>query len=212
MSELRDYEAWHEQYDDPDSSLSWRLRRVQDHLQSGLDARPGPIRVLSVCSGDGRDVIEVLAGRSDAGRVEVILLESHPAIAARARTAAHAAGLDWIEVRNVDAGTSDAYLDAVPADIVLLVGVLGNISRTDVDRLLDTTPQFCRPGALLVWSRGVDDVADAKINDEIRARFAARGFVDLGYDSHRSAALGAVRYDGASADLIRGRQLFRFTR
>ncbi len=212
MSDLRDYEAWHEQYDDPDSSLSWRLGRVQDYLREGLDARPGPIRLLSVCSGDGRDVIEVLAGRNDAGRVEIILLELHSGIADRARTAGHAAGLDWIEVRTVDAGRSDAYHDAVPADIVLLVGVLGNVSRTDIDRLIDTTPQFCRPGALLIWSRGVDAVTDGDINDEIRARFAARGFFDLGYDSHRGAALGAVRYEGAPADLVRGRPLFTFIR
>ncbi len=212
MAELRDYEAWHQQYDDPDSALSWRLARVQERLRTALDDRPGPVRILSVCSGDGRDVIEVLAGRRDAGRAEVILLEVHRGIAAQARTAATAAGLDWLDVRNVDAGRSDSYLEAVPADIVLLVGVLGNVSADDIDRLIDTAPQFCRPGALLIWSRGVDTPGGAEINARIRARLADRGFVDEGYDEHDGAALGYVRYEGDPVDLVRGQQLFTFVR
>ena len=33
----RDYDEWHRHYDDPDSSLSWRLRRVQQQLNTALD-------------------------------------------------------------------------------------------------------------------------------------------------------------------------------
>ena len=75
MSRLRDYDEWHREYDDPGSDLSWRLRRVQAHLADALDRHPGPCRILSACSGDGRDVIEVLTGRDDADRVRAVLLE-----------------------------------------------------------------------------------------------------------------------------------------
>ena len=64
---MRDYVEWHSGYDDPASSLSGRLRRVQDHLWDELDSRPGPLRVVSVCAGDARDVIGVLSGQADAG-------------------------------------------------------------------------------------------------------------------------------------------------
>jgi len=32
MSGTRDYQDWHRRYDDPGSSLSWRLQRVRRHM------------------------------------------------------------------------------------------------------------------------------------------------------------------------------------
>ena len=55
---------------------------------------------MSACSGDGRDVVEVLAGRADADRVRAVLVELHPDIADRARATAAAAGLPSVEVRD----------------------------------------------------------------------------------------------------------------
>src|SRR5207248_7957225 len=138
-----DYERWHRPYDDPDSDLSWRLRTVQGHLAAALDRYPGPVRVLSSCSGDGRDLLEVLGRRADAGRVEAVLLEVHPVIAERARRSA-AALAARVEVRTADAGGTDAYLSAVPAEIVLLVGIFGNISDPDLARTIATAPALCR--------------------------------------------------------------------
>lgn len=66
MTETRDYQDWHHRYNDPNSSLSWRLQRVRRHIEDALDQRVGGIRLLSVCSGDGRDVLGVLAERRDA--------------------------------------------------------------------------------------------------------------------------------------------------
>lgn len=135
MTSLRDYEQWHRHYDDPDSSLTWRLRRVQAHLREALDRIPGPCRILSACAGDGRDVIDVLRDRPDADRVSAVLVELHPAIAQRARDTAAAAGLTGVEIRTTDAGRSDAYAGAVPAHVVLLVGIFGNVSDDDLWRL-----------------------------------------------------------------------------
>src|SRR3712207_2747454 len=108
MPGLRDYEAWHREYDDPGSDLSWRLRRVQAHLDDALERHPGPCRIVSACSGDGRDVTQVLTRRGDADRVRAVLLELHPGIADRARAEAAAAGLVGVEVRTVDAGRTDS--------------------------------------------------------------------------------------------------------
>ncbi len=95
---MRDYELWHRQYDDPTSDLSWRLRTVQGYMRDALDRYPGPIRILSSCSGDGRDVLEVLAQRIDSGRVHAVLVEAHPEIADRARRSA--ATLLWSRARS----------------------------------------------------------------------------------------------------------------
>ncbi len=207
----RDYTQWLTHYDDPESDLSWRLRRVQAHVADALERHRGPCRILSACSGDGRDVIEVLKGRDNtADRVRVVLLELHPDIADRARAAAAAAALPEVEVRTVDAGTTDAYAGAVPAEIVLLVGIFGNISDDDLWRTIVAAPQLCAPGATLLWSRGRDE---GDLNGEVRARFAAAGFTELAYetlDRDGWPAFGVVRYDGPPVDLVPGQPLFTF--
>jgi hypothetical protein len=62
---VKDWLAWHEGYDDPSSSLARRLEVVRRRLGAVLDAAAGERRqLLSLCAGDGRDVIPVLAARS----------------------------------------------------------------------------------------------------------------------------------------------------
>jgi hypothetical protein len=211
VAQLRDYMQWHRAYDDPDSGLAWRLRTVQGHIRRALDERPGPFRVLSACAGAGRDLLGVLAEREDAARVAATLVELHPGLAASAREAA--AGLTArVEVRERDAGHSDAYGGAVPADLVLLVGIFGNISDADLRRTIDAAPQLCAPGGLLLWSRGRHD---GDRNAMIRARFAAAGFAEVDYatrDAGSRPALGAVRYTGPATPLATGERLFTFVR
>jgi hypothetical protein len=214
MMVMRDYLAWHEHYDDPASALSWRLGRVQAYLSDALDQRPGRVRVLSSCAGDGRDVLGVLAHRADAERVSATLLEIDPQLAARARDAARAAGLSGVQVRSVDAGTTDAYVGAVPADVVVMVGIFGNISDEDIRRTVLACPQLCAERATVIWSRGID-AGDR--NDAIRAWFAEAGGRELDYAFYDEGdgsgpALGAVRYDGAPQRLVPGAKLFTFLR
>jgi hypothetical protein len=211
MSDLRDYEEWHKAYDDPSSGLSWRLRTVQRLIGNALDGHPGPIRILSACSGDGRDLLDVLKGRTDSDRVAATLVELHPAIAGQARESG-AATASGMEVRNADAGLSDSYHDAVPADLVLLVGIFGNISDADIERLIATTPQFCNHGSTVLWSRGRDP---EDRNDLVRATFRAAGFSEIDYvwkDIDNLPAVGAVRYGGQPQPLVMGRRLFTFLR
>lgn len=208
---MRDYEQWHRQYDDPSSSLPWRLRVVQRRIEQTLDRRPGPLRVLSACSGDGRDLLEVLGRRTDADRVTATLIELHPDIAERARHAA-AGTAAQVAVRTLDAGYSDAYRGVVPADLVLLVGIFGNISDQDVRTTVAAAPQLCPTRATLIWSRGRQD---RDRNHAIRERFTADGFVELDYatlDADSRPAICTMRYDGPPQPLMTGRRLFTFLR
>lgn len=85
MTGTRDWLAWHEPYADAGSELSRRLRLVQGHIAGWLDERPGEsLTVVSACAGQGRDLIGVLAGRSDADRVRATLLELDPQRGGRA--------------------------------------------------------------------------------------------------------------------------------
>lgn len=42
------------------------------------------------------------------------------------------------------------YADAVPADLVLLCGIFGNIPDADVQATVRAAPQLCAPGAEVV--------------------------------------------------------------
>ncbi|MGH8862442.1 MAG: SAM-dependent methyltransferase [Jatrophihabitantaceae bacterium] len=162
---------------------------ISDHL----DAHEGPSRVLSLCAGDGRDVIGVLRQREDSARVHGTLVELHSDIAQRARDAA--AGLDLV-VRTADAAETASYADAIPADLVLLVGIFGNISAEDLEHTVAASPALCTRGATLVWTRGR---RGGDCNDAVRARFEAAGFTELEYatsDLDGLPAVGAVRYQG----------------
>lgn len=211
--EARDYVDWHRRYDDPASGMTWRLGVVRGYLSDALDRRPGPLTALSLCAGDGRDLLGVLAGRSDAERVRAVLVELHPQLAEAARASAAAAGLsDQIDVRTADASTPSTWADAVPADLVLLVGIFGNISDTDLWRTLDAAPALCAPGATLLWSRGRDRT---DLNPQIRARLTGFRFTEVAYDELDTGsrpAVGAFRYDGPPHPRPPAVSLFTFRR
>jgi hypothetical protein len=209
---MRDYLTWHEAYDDPGSDLSWRLRQVQAYIRQALDHLRGPVTVISLCAGDGRDVLQVLADRDDSARVRTTLIELHPVLAQRARTFAVEAGMIGVTVRSRDAGNTTAYVGAIPADLVLMVGIFGNISDDDVHRTIQTAPQLCRPGATLLWSRSTNGTDQ---NASVRAWLADAGFAELDYrefnrDRGERAALGSARYDGPPQPFVPGRQVFTF--
>jgi Methyltransferase domain len=211
---MRDYLKWHEAYDDPDSDLSWRLDQAQTCIRQALDRLTGPITVLSLCAGDGRDVLQVLADRDDSSRIHTTLIELHPVLAQRAREFAAESGLTGVNVRSQDAGNTAAYVGSVPADLVIMMGIFGNISEDDVHRTIETAPQLCRPGATLLWSRSTNG---SHQNSSVRGWLSEAGFTELDYlefdqDEGERAALGSARYDGPPQMLATGRQLFTFLR
>jgi len=77
----RDWHEWHRKYDDAASSLSRRLAEVRRQLGADLDARAAAgqrsVRLLSLCAGDGRDTIPVLAARPGLD-VDACLVELDP--------------------------------------------------------------------------------------------------------------------------------------
>jgi len=151
---LRDYHDWHDDYARPGSSLHRRLQVVIELLGRALDVLPaGPIRVVSLCAGQGVDILTVAEqherGRDLMGR----LVELDPRNVAAARDRISAAGLEGFEVVEADASRSDAYAGAVPADLVVACGIFGNISLDDIERTIRFLPSLCAPGAHVLWTR-----------------------------------------------------------
>lgn len=215
MSGVRDYSAWHELYDDPGSSLPRRLAQVRKVLRAELDVRPGPVRVVSLCAGDGRDILGVLAERDDAARVSVTLVEVLPELVERARSASTHVAAD-VEVMAADAGRSETYvgLPTVPADVVLLVGVLGNVSDADVGTTVAAMPRLCASGATLVWSRGRSLEGAEDFVTPVREAISAAGFAEVSIRSFDvnddRTALGVARFEGPPVPLGPSGRWFTF--
>ena len=151
---MKDWLAWHAGYDDPSSSLSVRLRLVRAHLSRALEtAPPGPVRLLSLCAGQGHDVLGVLPGHPRAPEVSVVLVERDSRNAALARRRADQAGLAQVEVREADAALVAGYADALPAGVLLLCGIFGNVNDADIRRTARAAPALCAPGATVIWTR-----------------------------------------------------------
>src|SRR4051812_16294372 len=171
-----DWWEWHDAYARPGSRLADRLSAVCAQIDRHLDATaPDPVRVVSACAGDGRDLLGVLSRRSDADRVTALLVEHDARLVARARAAADALPAR-VDVRQADAAHSDVYGDAVPADLVLLCGIFGNVSDADVRATVEASPQLCAPGAEVIWTRHRND---PDLTPSIRGWFAGAGFEEV---------------------------------
>ena len=206
-----DWDAWHDDYADPDSPLSQRLAVVQRHIREHLDATaPEPVRVLSLCAGDGRDLLGVLAARSDADRVIGALVELDARNSARAAGMAEQLGLQGIDVVAGDAGTTSTFLDRAPVDLLLLCGIFGNVDDAEVARTVASVPALCVPGALVVWTR---HRAEPDLTPRIRSWFAEAGCIEVRFTAPDDGiwSVGAHRFEGRTIPLATGRRLFTFT-
>jgi ubiquinone/menaquinone biosynthesis C-methylase UbiE len=206
-----DWLEWHTPYEDETSELSGRLKSVQRAIRAHLDARPdGPIRAISACAGQGRDLLEVLATHPARGRVTARLVELDHRNVAIARAAAKVNGLTGVEIVEGDAGAIDSYADAIPADLVMFCGVFGNIVPEDVERTVRALPRLCAPDATVIWTRGSHE---PDLRDAIRAWFTDAGFEELSFDAPANVewSVGVHRLTTSPDPFTPGHHLFTFT-
>ena len=203
---------WHRRYDVEGSSLGRRLAMVQDNVRAALDRAPvgEPFRIVSLCAGRGHDVIDVVAGHRRRDDVRAVLVELEPTLADHARAAATGAGLDRVRVVTGDASRTDVVADAVPADLLLLCGIFGNISDEDIRHCINAVPTLCAPDAVVIWTR---HRGEPDLTPTVRAWFAEAGFDEIAFgipDRNRLAAVGVHRLVADPRPFEPGRRLFTF--
>ena len=202
----RDWRTWHGEYDQAGSRLQRRLAVVQQCIRAALDALPsGPIRAISLCAGEGRDLLGVLADHARAKDVVARLVELDPELAKSARRAAPAG----VEVICGDAARTDACAGAVPADLVLVCGVFGNVSDADVERTVRTVPSLCAPGAFAIWTR---HRRAPDLTVDIRRWFRECGFEQIEFVGPDDLlfGVGMNRLSGPPAPFEPGVRMFTF--
>jgi SAM-dependent methyltransferase len=178
-------------------------------VTDALDAAPaGPLRVISMCAGDARDLLPPLAAHPRRADVAARLVELDPRNAAAARAAAASAGLEAVDVVVGDAALTDRYAGFAPADLVLACGIFGNVCDADIRRTVRACAALCRTGGRVIWTRHRRP-PDAVPG--ILAWFAEAGF-ELDWLSAPGLpfGVGMHRFAGRPVPLPAGRRLFSF--
>ena len=192
---MTNWVAWHEDYEDPSSALAVRLSRVRLHLAHAIELAPaGPVRVLSLCAGQGHDVIGVLAEHPRRAEVAATLVELDPHNVAAARARAIGAGLDQVEVREADASRVSNFADVLPANVLLLCGIFGNISITDIEGTVRSAPALCSAEAIVIWTR---HRRPPDQTGHVRMLFQQHGFTEVAFD-----ALDTDTYTGVGVNRL----------
>jgi hypothetical protein len=143
------------------------------------------------------------------GQVSGRLVEADRALARAARTAIAAAGLDGLEVLEADAGNTTSLGGAVPADLVLVCGIFGNVSDDDIRTTVLALPTLCAEGAVVIWTR---HRREPDLTPTIQAWFADAGFDHEAFlpVADSTGAVGVERFAGMPKALERGVRLFEF--
>jgi hypothetical protein len=149
-----DWYDWHRGYDES-TALKRRLEMVRQHIVDALDRAPiGPLRVLSICAGDGRDLIGALRDHPRRNDVTATLLELDPRLVEQGRILATAAGLeDQVHCDCADATQGDTYERRVPCQLTLACGVVGNVSPETRPALVRLASAVCASGGSFIWTR-----------------------------------------------------------
>lgn len=209
----KDWLEWHDLYNS-EPKLQQRLEIVRQYIAYSLDNAPiGNIRIVSLCAGDGRDLLGTLPNHPRAKDVYARLVELNPQLVERGRANIESLGLTkQIEFINGDATSAANYLGAAPADIVIVCGIFGNLAdENELNRLLENLSFLTKKGAFVLWTRGhTHGIAYSEI---VRKYFREFGFeeIDFQLTATGDMGVGIHRYLGESIATPKQEQLFVFS-
>jgi len=208
-----DWSNWHNQYDTT-ASLQVRLRIVREQISIVLHAcPPGPIRLVSLCAGDGRDLVGAVKKHPRRHDVVAFLIDTDEESLMRGRVAAAEAGLERrLQFIQADAMLAAGYVKRVPADVLLTSGVLGHLRPEGVRSLIDGLAMLCRQGGWLVWNRPLCLNDGQRQVPALRQGLREAGWLEtqLRLTSSDGFACGLCQFQGRTIPLDASRVLFEF--
>jgi hypothetical protein len=208
-----DWTEWHGSYE-RDPSLKARLAIVRLQISDALSASPaGPVRLVSVCAGDGRDVIGALTNHPRRNDIAAALIDLHTDSIRRGRAMAKAVGFEaQLSFIEADAGLAKNYINIAPADILVLSGFIGHLHNNSVPNLISSLPMLCKPGGSVIWNRHLV-LNDGKSQvPRIRQLLERQQFRECEYKiaSRDGFATGRVVFQGQTLPLNMTDVLFEF--
>ncbi|OCQ99073.1 type 12 methyltransferase [Nostoc sp. MBR 210] len=208
----KDWYEWHDLYK-TEPRLQQRLEIVREFIGYSLNASPdGAIRIVSVCAGDGRDLLGTLENHPRRNDVYARLVELNPQLVERGRATIESLGLaKQIEFINGDAAIANNYVGAIPADIVIACGVFGNLTEAELNRLLDNLSFLSKPSAFVIWTRGHSN--GIPYSENVRKILHTSGFAEVNFKLTATGDMGVGlhRYKGKHLPQPKEQQLFVFS-
>jgi 2-polyprenyl-3-methyl-5-hydroxy-6-metoxy-1,4-benzoquinol methylase len=169
---------------------------------------------VSVCAGDGRDLLGALMNHSRAQDVKARLVELDERLVECGRIAATGAGLaEQLEFVGGDATMSSAYEGMVPADLVLVCGVFGHVTEAETPRLVRNLSFLCKPGGFVIWTRRRNDRDSTRHTSKIQNLLHEAAFEEVCFEVTPEGKFGVstYRYLGEPLTLPNDQQLFEFS-
>ena len=210
MNESKDWKKWHALYNDSNSGLAKRLRIVRDSISNSLpDIAEDRFQIIDICSGDGRDLLDVLTHYPAKDRVHSYLVELDERLAEESKRTAKELNLRNVTIVNGDASLLSIYENVPRADLVLLCGVFGNISGDDIRNTIEALPQISKQGTKVIWTR---HLRQPEVVPVIQNLFVANGFSEVSVkttDDH-SYVIAMYEFQGSLEPLDSNTKLFTF--
>ena len=110
-----------------------------------------------------------------------------------------------------DAALSDVYVDHAPAPLVLLCGVLGNMTDDEVLATVRAMATLCAEHGVVIWTRHRQS---PDLTPAVRRWFGEAGFAERGFSSPgpETFVVGVHERVGPSEPLPSGERWFTFNR
>ena len=152
-----------------------------------------------------------MAGHRRVHDVSAALVELEPRLVEAAAASAATEGVrEPVDVRCGDAGSTSSYRDSVPADVVLLCGIFGNVTEADIrSTVTAAASDLVAAGGFVIWTRGAKDV---DLRPVIRTWFIEGGFTEVMFEGEVNGfGVGVARLDRPSQEASsRDQHLFAF--
>ncbi len=180
-------------------------------ILSGIVRQLGPAqRILSLCAGDGRDIVPVLVERPPEQRPKLVLVELDPELAAAAQQRVAEADVSATVVVG-DAGLSVTWRKHLPVDLLMLCGIFGNVPDADIQQTISTAPAMLARSGLVIWTRGA--LRERDLRPQVRQWFGDAGFDEVAYEGEPGGyGVGVNRHTDPMAIEPLPPRLFAFNR
>ncbi|WP_052128815.1 class I SAM-dependent methyltransferase family protein [Neosynechococcus sphagnicola] len=173
-----DWYQWHHKYQ-RSPELQARLGFVKDQIVAFINqSPPGTIRILSICAGDGRDLIGSLIEHPRLKDVQAYLIELDENLVVAGRQVVEEENLSQqIQFIQGDATLRKTYQEIAPANLVLICGVFAHVP--EASDLIRNLPYFCEFQGWVIWTRFCGDQENIEKVDKIHRLFEEINFENI---------------------------------
>jgi hypothetical protein len=162
-------EFWHDNYEDKTSTPYKRTLIVKKLIVDYL-INKNNITILSICAGQGRDVLTSLNADTYA-----YLIDIDKKCIDYAQSYVNNNNIHNVSIIKADASLISTYVDNnIPkADLILICGVFGHLSLEDISITAQSLKQLIKTGGSVIWTR---HKFDNDITKEVREAFELAGY------------------------------------